>query len=134
MLYNIKTGWQGVKKFPMTEIVMFYTSLRHLADLGIQFVFSDRHANVKLAQFSSDLVHLDRIDWPRLRARDFANDPKDPAKSEKYQAEALVYREVPLSALRGMVCYGPEQKEQLSRELEQRSVPLKLTSGPHWYV
>jgi hypothetical protein len=32
----------------------------------------------------------DWVDWPLLQKRDFKRDPDDPAKLERYQAEALV--------------------------------------------
>jgi hypothetical protein len=41
MLYNIKTGYGGVPKRPISEIIILVSSLRKLKKMGIQFVFSD---------------------------------------------------------------------------------------------
>jgi hypothetical protein len=74
MLLNIKTGRNGVKKRHMSEIVVLVSSLRHCAESGASFVFTNRHAITKLADYYSDLDKLDEIDWPSLRARDFKRD------------------------------------------------------------
>src|SRR6266446_10848878 len=58
MLYNIKTGWNGLKQTPMPDIAIIVSSLYALAERGIRFVFADRHAYVMAAQFSNDLGDL----------------------------------------------------------------------------
>ena len=42
---------------------------------------------------------LDRIDWAILRSRDFKRDPEDPGKFERYQAEALIYKYLPIDGV-----------------------------------
>jgi hypothetical protein len=53
------------------------------------------------------------IDWPGLHARDFKRDPDDPGKFERYQAEALVYRHVPIAAILGIICYSAEEQTKI---------------------
>jgi hypothetical protein len=80
MLLNIKTGYNGIPKRPMSEIVILYSSLPKIVEHNLPFVFTDRHAYVATAQFSSDLKDLERIDWKILQARDFKRDAKDLGK------------------------------------------------------
>jgi len=49
MLFNIKTGHNGMKQTPMPEIALLVSSLHKLADQGISFVFTDRHAYLRTA-------------------------------------------------------------------------------------
>ncbi len=56
MLYNIKTGYQGLAKRPMSDIVIVISSLPSLVRMGIPFVFTDRHAYLQMASFFSDLA------------------------------------------------------------------------------
>lgn len=42
MLYNIKTGYNGVPKRPIEEIVILIASLHYLKEIGIAFVFTDK--------------------------------------------------------------------------------------------
>jgi hypothetical protein len=117
----------------MAEIVMFVASVRRLAELGVPFVLTDRHAYLQAAEYSNDLQGLERIDWGILQARDFKRGGDDPGKIERYQAEALVHRHVPLDALTGLVCYGPDQKAALEAEMDRRGVPLKVATTPNWH-
>jgi hypothetical protein len=68
-----------------------------------------------------------------LQARDFRRDPEDPEKLERYQAEALVHRHVPISALSGAVCYNETEAGALRQALAQRGLSLKVIVRPHWY-
>src|SRR5258708_18270420 len=63
MLLNIKTGYQGIARRPMSEIVILVSSLPALATQKIPFVFTDRHAYLQTASFFSDLAQLDLIPW-----------------------------------------------------------------------
>jgi O-acetyl-ADP-ribose deacetylase (regulator of RNase III) len=91
MLYNILTGQGGVPRRGPEEIVILVSSLHRVHALGLPFVFTDMHAYYPWATFHTDLARLDGIDWPLLQRRDFRRDPDDPARFERYQAEALVF-------------------------------------------
>lgn len=133
MMYNIKTGRGGMKKRSNDEIVILISSLHKLVEVGVEFVFSDRHAYLQAAQFSSDLKDLDRINWDMLQARDFRRDPDDPEKFERYQAEALVHRFMPADSLLGVVCYSGAVAEAVQQLLDERDMKLKIVVKPRWY-
>jgi hypothetical protein len=132
MLYNIKTGYNGVPKKPISEIIILISSLHLLKKQGVPFVFSDRHAYLKTALFSDDLADLNRIIWPTLQARNFKKDDLD--RFEKYQAEALVYKHVPLSALSGIVCYDDSIRADMQKAADAKNVALKIIAQPNWYL
>lgn len=133
MLLNIKTGYQGTKRTPMAEIAILVSSLRRVAEAGVRFLFTDRHAYLEFAEFCDDLAQLDRIDWQLLRRRDFKRLPDDPGRFERYMAEALVYRSLPVRALSGIACLGKERKEALDAEVERRRLPLPVVVRSDWY-
>jgi hypothetical protein len=133
MLLNIKTGW-GVQRRPMREIVVLTSTLHDLSAKAVPFVFTDRHAYLKLAQFSSETTELaDRVDWQLLGARDFARDPNDLGKVERYQAEALAFEHVPLNALNGIICHGSEQESRLQALVSDAGLALPVASRPGWF-
>src|SRR5208283_2921547 len=103
------------------------------AERHIQFVFTDRHAYLQTAEFHNDVAHLDCIPWKCLQTRDFKRDPNDPGRFERYQAEALVYQHLPVTALAGIVCHGEAQKNELQIEIENRQQTLKTSARPNWY-
>ena len=133
MLRNIQTGWGGVQRRANAEILILVSSLRHVADLGLPFLFTDSHAFYRWANYHDDLAKLDRIDWSILQARDFKRDPDDPAKFERYQAEALVYRHCPVSGLLGVVCYTEAVKIGVEKQVQARGLNLPVHARPGWY-
>lgn len=132
MLLNIKTGCHGMRQTPMSDIVIFVSSLRTLAERKFPFVFTDRHAYLQTARFFTNLSDLNALDWPRLRARDFRRDPDEPDKFERYQAEALVHQHLPVDALLGIGCHGaahsraPEWVVELSGRFPQSGGATRL--------
>jgi hypothetical protein len=131
MLYNIKTGYNGIQKRPNPDIIIFVSSLHKLRKLDVPFIFTDRHAYLKFARFTSDLKNLDWIDWEILQKRDFKKDDVD--KFDRYQAEALVHNHVPTGALLGVVCYNNEVRDEVTAIAGENEVKVKVISQPGWY-
>jgi hypothetical protein len=123
-----KTGFNGIRKRPIDEIVIFVSSLPTCHANGVPYVFTDRHAVLATAQFSSDLAKLGWVDWGMLRRRDFKRDPEDPGKFERYQAEALVYQHFPMTAALGVVCYTDAVKITVQREAVAHGHALQVIS------
>ncbi|MDX9699385.1 MAG: DUF4433 domain-containing protein [Rhodocyclaceae bacterium] len=133
MLLNILTGRGGVTQVPSTDIVILVSSLHRLSELGLPFVFTDRHAYTQTANYYNDLADLRFIDWPLLQQRNFKRDPNDPEKVERYQAEALIYRQAPLQALLGVVCNTSQVKSELEEQVARSGVQLGVHCRPQWY-
>jgi hypothetical protein len=133
MLRNISTGWGGVRQWNNEEIVILVSSLRRISAQGGFFLFTDSHAYYRWANFYSDLADLDKIDWPLLQTRDFRHDPEDPAKFERYQAEALIYRHLPIDGLLGIMCYTEDLKRTIERQVQARNLSLSVHVRTEWY-
>lgn len=134
MLLNIKTGYNGVTRRPMEEIAIVVSSLREVQKHPVGFVFTDRHAYLQAAEFYNDLERLDQIDWPILKVRDFKRNPEDPGKFERYQAEALIHRHLPIAAVLGVVCYRAEEQEQLQGTCDNLALQTRVLCKPDWYL
>jgi hypothetical protein len=133
MLYNIKTGFNGVTRRDNRELAIIVSSLHKLSKLGRKFVFTDCHAYGKESTPYDDLKDLDKIDWDLLRAKDFRNDPEDPGKKSRYQAEALVHRKVPVEAIIGITCYDSSMLATLIRSAQQVGAQTPIKVLPQWY-
>jgi hypothetical protein len=134
MLGNIKIGWNGIERRPISEIVIVVSSLPALTSAGVPFVFTDQHASLLTATFFTSPADLSRLDWPLWRAGDFKRDPRDLDKLARYQAEALAYRHVPVTALHGLVCYGADEERQLREMLRATAAPLEVLRRPDWFL
>lgn len=133
MMYNIYAGRGGVEKVPNQDVIILVSSLHKVADLGLKFVFTDRHAYTCMAKFYNDLAELQKIDWGLLQRRDFKRKPDDPGAIERYQAEALVHSHIPLQGLKGAICYSEHVQQQLQGMAEQLGQTLPFHCRPNWY-
>lgn len=133
MLLNIKTGWNGIQQRENAEIVVLVSTLHRLQELEQPFVFTDRHAYLTTASFYTDLARLDQIDWKILRNRDFKRTANDPGKVERYQAEALAYRHLPIGTIIGLGCYNNEVADTLKAQLADRKLDTTVVVRPGWY-
>ncbi len=134
MLLNIKTGRHGIQRRAMSEIVILVSSLPVLTQSRVPFVFSDRHALRAYANFFTSQADIGVLPWDHWVARDFRHDPSDPDKFQRYQAEALAYRHVPISAIQGVVCHGADEATDLTEMVHNLALDLAVHARPGWYV
>jgi hypothetical protein len=132
MMYNIHTGY-NVEQVPNEEILIFVSSLFRISELGIPFVFTDQHAYPAMANYYTDLKDLGEVDWDLLNRKDFKHDPDDPAKKERYQAEALIWKHVPLEALLGICSCNATVDAMVKTELALRNLGVQTTVQRNWY-
>ncbi|MFS0825473.1 type II toxin-antitoxin system toxin DNA ADP-ribosyl transferase DarT [Pseudomonas phoenicis] len=132
MMKNIHSGW-SVQQRRNEEIVILVSSLYRAQSLGLRFVFTDAHAYPHWTGYYDDLQQLDRVDWNILQRRDFKRDADDPRKMERYQAEALLHKHVPVEALLGIVCYDELLSSRVDREVRQRQLNIPVYARPKWY-
>lgn len=133
MMYNIYTGRGGVRQVLNTDIVILVGSMHKVAELGLPFVYTDRHAYPVTANYYNNLDSLSQIDWPLLQQRNFQRDPNDPEKIERYQAEALIHGHVPIDALLGAVCYTQGVQQEIQQQADGLGVKLDIHCLPAWY-
>jgi hypothetical protein len=133
MLYNISTGYNGVPKRPMNEIVLLVTSLRKLAEARKAVLFTDRHAYLRSAKFSSNLDELASLCWEFWRNRDFSRDTENPEKFELYQAEALVHQGLGMSDLLGIACSTNDQQVKVEAHVARHNLQVFVRTKPRWF-
>lgn len=132
MMFNICTGY-NVRQVPNEEIVILVASLHRVAELGIPFVFTDQHAYPLMANYFTDLKDLDKVDWGLLNRRDFKHDPDDPGKKERYQAEALIWKHLPVQGLLGICSYTEAVDQGIKAELAKRKIEMQTIVQRNWY-
>jgi len=133
MMLNIFTGRNGVRQRGKDEICIIISGLRTLSEQRIPFVYTDRHAKLNKAQYSNTLDDLDMINWAQLQARDFKKDPDNPEKFERYQAEALVYKHVPVSALLAVISYSNAVKSGVDALIKELGVNVKSIANSEYF-
>lgn len=132
MMKNIHSGW-GVQQRRNEEVVILVSSLHLIQELGLPFVFTNAHAYPDWTNYYSDLAQLGEIDWGILQRRDFKRDPDDPRKMERYQAEALIHRHLPVEGVLGIVCYTGTLKQRIEQDIQARDLNLPVHVRTEWY-
>jgi hypothetical protein len=134
MLYNIKTGYNGITPRKNEEIVILISSCQAMGNSGVSMLFTDRHAYTATAAWSGnhgDLAAM--IDWDILCRHDFARDDGYPDKKDRYQAEALAHRHVPPTALLGIGCVSQAVKPAIESQVSAAGLALQAFVRPGWY-
>jgi hypothetical protein len=133
MAYNIHTGHRGIEYVPNDDLVIFVSSLFRVTEFGLPFVFTDQHAYRATSQYFADLNHLNAINWAILQNSDFKHDPDDPGKTDRYQAEALIWKHLPIDALLGICSNSSGGQQQIEKELTRRGLIVKAYAKEDWY-
>jgi len=133
MMLNIVTGYNGVARHPKRDIVILVTSLRRVEEMGLTFLFTFSHANNFRVDYSSDLSDLTKLDWKILQSRDFEYDADDPTKRDRYQAETLVHKHLPVQGLSGIVCHDEHVKMEVEQVVAECGLQLPVAARANWY-
>jgi hypothetical protein len=135
MLGDIHLGRGGVSKRGDDEIMFLVSSLPDLRKNAVPFVFTDRHAVTRLARFSCSADHLKEwLPWAEFRAKNFRRDPDNLDAFDRYQAEALAHRHVPLDAIQAIACYSESVKARLDGWVAERGLAVRTVVRPGWYI
>lgn len=133
MLLNIVTG-RGVPIQRKEDIVVLVSSLPEVQRHGIPFIFTNRHAYLVDAEFSQHVEDLaEFVPWNLLQTKNFQRDPENPEKTERYQAEALIYNHLPVSALLGIATYTDEVSAVVEAQIAAQDLQLKVVTRPNWF-
>lgn len=133
MMFKIKTGHGGITKRDNKDIVIFVSSIHRLCELGVPFLFTNQHAYPPNTDFYGSADALSVIDWPLLQSKNFKTDDADPGKQLRYQAEALVFQQVPLNALLGIACFNDEVKQKIEGATQAHGHKISVKTTPTWY-
>jgi hypothetical protein len=134
MLYNIVTGWNGLKRRARAEIVVLVSSLAILEERRIPYVLADRNAALVSAILAPGRELLPDLAWNNWQKRDFRNDPENPGKIERYQAEALVHRHLPSAGLRAIITYDKPTQVAVEQHVSDSGAGLSVRVMPSWYA
>ncbi len=133
MMYQIKTGYSGIRQRENDEIAIIVTSLPKLDKEHVRYVFTDRHALLRTVEYFTDLDDLAKLDWEIWKNRDFRGDPEYLDKKDRYQAEALIHRHLPIGAILGIVCYSDEVTNAMKARLGSAAEGIQIATKRSWY-
>ena len=113
MLYMVANGLQGVQQYPQEDIVYIVIDSARIIKHELQYVFTDRHAKVKLANFLTDLKDLNRLRWDVIKSKDWKNTEEDFERRDFKQAEFLVRYHIPVHLINTLVVKNEVKKVEI---------------------
>ena len=110
------------------------TSVQKIVEEGLRFVFTDRNAALRIADYGDDLEDLDdSVDWDLMEGRMWNNTDEEPDRQERRMAEFLVHDRVPWSAFIGVAARNDDKCRQVERALASVGAKVLVTPRPEWY-
>ena len=133
MLYVIYKGNDPeVINTPQEEIIYLVSTLGKLNEHGLQYIFTDRHAQLDYANFYSLNEDLDKLNWEIIRTPYWGRQ-YGPERMEVKQAECLIYKHLPVQAIIGIGCYNERVVEQVRTIVSEHHLNIETKVKNNWY-
>lgn len=126
MLYAVNRGHDDYSG-GQESIVHLVSSFSRATALGSPWAFTDRHAEVAHALHFDDPAELDEVPWNVMPEHYWS------AVKEERQAEFLVHRFFPLTALLEVGTYSEATATRVRDLLLTHQHALQVTVRPDWY-
>lgn len=128
MLYVVQNGYNMVQSVSASEIIYCVTSLQHILNEGLPFIFTDGHAVSSLSdQYDqNDIDEIDNIlDKDAINAK-YWKDEADLDLKRRKEAEFLVLGDIPYSAIACFVVYDEAAKSKLKEYgVDEKKIQVK---------
>ncbi|MBX9772072.1 MAG: DUF4433 domain-containing protein [Candidatus Obscuribacterales bacterium] len=130
MLYALMKGRVPTFQNGQRELIQLHTDTQRIVDLGLPYTFTNRHAVLVTAEFTTDVNRLKaHIDWGAINAQYFRSDT-DPDLKSRRQAEFLVRDRVPIAAITSIGVFDEAMQTQVTECIEGA---VEVTVKRDWY-
>ncbi len=133
MLYAIQKGFNDVTKRSPQEIIYLVTTFEKIKENECQYVFTDGHGYHSMSQFFNDENSLEEVDWDTVNLFRWNDTDDDPDRKRRKQAEFLVFKELPLTALTAVVVYNEVVKNEILTKFAGHDFTCNVIVKPKWY-
>lgn len=133
MLFVIAKGNDPeVIKTPQEEIVYLVSTIEKLEEIGIQYIFTDRHAKLDYATFYNNHTDIKELDWDIIKSDTWGRQSGIQRKEIK-QAECLIYKRLTLAGIIGIACKSQIMYDEVNRMMKRAGMMIPLKIKPEWY-
>ena len=133
MLFRIATKWNVPRSDGEEPLVFMATTMGTVMDLGLPFVFTDGHPIAAFTDYFDDPAQVSEIDWALMLQRDWNNTNEDPDRQRRRQAEFMVYKSLPLSAIVAMAARSDRIAARATEIVTTLGYTLTVAVRPDWY-
>jgi hypothetical protein len=119
MLYQLHTGRVPGYNEGQSPLIYLVSTAQRVQQQQLPFVFSDGHGIAAFTSWFADLRDLDKVDWTAVNATYWRDTADDMDRQRRKQAEFLVHRFCPWSALLGIAVYNEQSQAAVEAVLQQ---------------
>ncbi len=133
MLYAIHNGAVVGYDGGQEPVVHLVSSAEDVSDSGLEWVFTEGHAEMAFSDFFGDLGDLDKVDWKVMGSRYWFDTNEDPDRKRRRQAEFLVHQFVPWKLVSYIGAYNAKIQKQVCQALKDQAHVPEIGVEPRWY-
>ena len=134
MLYAIHKGGVAGYQAGQNSVIYLVADVEIIADMGLDFAFTDGHAVMGYAGFYHELEALeDAIDWELMKSKYWFDTPEDPNRKFRRQAEFLVHQFCPGNAIIEIGVINQNIQAQVCQLLRTFNTDRLVKIEPQWY-
>ncbi len=133
MLYSISRGNVQGYQGGQAAVLHLVSSAERVVEEGLDFAFTDGHAEMAISHYFSDLADLHRIDWRLMQSKYWHDTDQDGDRKRRRQAEFLVHNFFPLRLIESIGVINQSIANQVTGLLHQLPVKSPVTIHRDWY-
>ncbi len=134
MLLVIHSGNVPNYQGGQADVVYLVTSADVILELKSRFLFTDRNATLRYADFRADLDELDEVvDWDVMQLEFWNDTSAAPDRKERRMAEFLVYEHVPWAAIEYIAVYDESRRQRVEAILAKLHDRTPVRIMRNWY-
>lgn len=130
MLYLIMHGYKGVTQYPQKDIVYLVIDSKQIIEADFQYVFTDRHAKVKLAKFFNQPDDLQLLRWDIIKSKRWDNTEEDFQRMDFKQAEFLVRDHIPTHFINRLIVKNDERRRDIEEIVRKLDLNIPVSNAP----
>lgn len=112
-------------------VIYLRSTVEAVNEAGLQWVFTEGHAEMAFTDFFNDLDDLDKIDWNLMNARYWNDTNDDPDRKRRRQAEFLVRDFFPWGLVSYIGVYDRSVVEAVTGVIQGDRPQVEIQPG--WY-
>ncbi|MBN2085821.1 MAG: DUF4433 domain-containing protein [Anaerolineales bacterium] len=133
MLFSIHHGNVQGYHGGQAAVLHLVTSTERVAEAGLDFTFTDGHAEMAISRFFTDLQDLEKIDWEIMRSKYWHDTDQDGDRKRRRQAEFLVHHFFPLRLIESIGVISQSVGNQVMGLLQPVPEKSPITVHRDWY-
>jgi hypothetical protein len=111
MLLMIKNGTGPVEKKPQEDIVFLISTFDKIQQAGLEFVFTDMNAKLKVAHYYNEKKDFSKLNWEIIQSKYWSNLENNLSSKDYKQAEFLIRDFMPINCLTHIAVLNEVRKQ-----------------------